>query len=64
MTRATEKYHATCDTEDEKYDLFAIIRGVNPEIKFEPSGYGDGYYIAIECTPDEYAEIGRRWLGI
>lgn len=62
MTRAVQNYHATCDTEGEKYELLAIIRGVNDEIIAEPSGYGDGYYIAIVCTPAEFAEIGRRWL--
>ena len=62
MANNTQKYHATCGTESEKYELLAIIRGVNPDIKFEPSGCGDGYYIAIECTPDEYMEIAKRWL--
>lgn len=57
-----EKYHAVCDTDDEMRDLLAIIRGVNNEIIAEPSGYGDRIYIAIVCTPDEYAEIARRWL--
>ncbi len=58
------RYNATCNTEAEKYDLLAIARAVNPEIRPEPSGYGDGYYIVIECTPDEYSEIARRWLKV
>ena len=62
MTSATKSYHAICESEDEKYELLAIIRGVNNEIIAEPSGYGNSYYIAIECTPEEYAEIAHRWL--
>ena len=62
MTEQREWRNIICNTEDEKYDLLAIIHGVNKDIATEPSGYGEGYYIAFECTSTEYAEIAQRWL--
>ena len=58
------RHSAICKDEAEKYDLMAIIRGVNSDIQVEPSGCGDNYYLAFECTDDEYDEICRRWIGV
>lgn len=59
------KRSAICKDETEKYDLMAIIRGVNSDIPIEPSGLSDGhYYLAFECTNEEYDEICRRWIGV
>lgn len=59
MTEMKQKYHVVCDTESEKYDFLAILRGLN--VIGEPSGYGDGYYIAFECEPEVAEEAVRRW---
>ncbi len=55
-------YHITAATETEKYKLLHLIRATGATVT-GVSGYGSGYYIQLDATPAQAAEINRRLEG-
>jgi hypothetical protein len=57
-----KNYNIVADTENEKYRIMEIIRAAGAIIT-GVSGYGSGYYIQLNATPAQAAEINDR-LGV
>lgn len=52
----TREYNYVADTEKEKYIVMGIIREHGGTVT-NVSGYGDGYYIQMECTAKQAVAI-------
>lgn len=52
----TREYNYVADTEEEKYIVMGIIREHGGTVT-NVSGYGDGYYIQMECTEKQAEAI-------
>ena len=49
-------YNIVAGTETQKYNIIEIIRKAGAVLT-AVSGYGSGYYIQIDATPEQAAEI-------
>lgn len=47
-----ENYNITAQTEETKYSIIGIIRAAGA-IVTGVSGYGSGYYIQLDATPEQ-----------
>ena len=54
-------YNITASTETQKYNIINIIRGAGATVT-GVSGYGSGYYIQLDATPEQ-AETINKMLG-
>ena len=52
-------YNITASTETQKYNIINIIRGAGATVT-GVSGYGSGYYIQLDATPEQAAQINAR----
>jgi len=52
-------YHIVTSTEAEKYTIIGVIRAAGAVLT-GVSGYGSGYYIQFDATPQQCDEINRR----
>lgn len=55
-------YNITAATETEKYNIIELIRAAGA-ILTGVSGYGSGYYIQLNATPEQVHEINARLMG-
>ena len=51
-------YNITASTETQKYNIINIIRGAGATVT-GVSGYGSGYYIQLDATPEQAAKINK-----
>ena len=51
-----KNYHFVAKDQDMKYEILAIIRAVGA-VCTGVSGYGSGYYIQLDATPDQVEKI-------
>lgn len=58
-----QNYHIVIPTEPEKYRYIDIVRAAGAAVT-GVSGYGTGYYIQIDATPEQVAQIDREWLEV
>ena len=56
-------YHIVIPTEPEKYRYIGIVRAAGATVT-GVSGYGSGYYIQIDATPEQVEQIDREWLEV
>lgn len=54
-----KNYNIVCGTEAAKYTIIAIIRAAGATLT-GVSGYGSGYYIQLDATPDQAARINKE----
>lgn len=54
-------YNITVSTETEKYNIIELIHTVGA-ILTAVSGYGSGYYIQLNATPEQVHTINSRLL--
>lgn len=52
-------YNIVASTEADKYSIIKTIRAAGAVLT-GVSGYGSGYYIQMDATPDQADEINRR----
>jgi hypothetical protein len=52
-------YNITASTETQKYNIIDIIRGAGATVT-GVSGWGSSYYIQLNATPEQAAEINKR----
>lgn len=52
-------YNITAETETQKYNVIGIIREAGA-ILTGVSGYGCGFYIQVDATPEQAADINKR----
>jgi hypothetical protein len=52
-------YNITASTETQKYNIINIIRGAGATVT-GVSGYGAGYYIQLDATPEQAEQINAR----
>jgi hypothetical protein len=52
-------YHIIANTQEDKYSIMHVIRTAGAEIT-GVSGYGSGYYIQFDATPDQADYINRH----
>lgn len=55
-------YNIWVKTEDEKYNIIALVRNVGGKIT-GVSGCGDGYYIQMQATSDQAFLINKKLGG-
>ena len=55
-------YNITAATEAEKYNIIELIRSVGA-ILTGVSGYGSGYYIQLNATPEQVHTINSKLVG-
>ena len=55
-------YNITAATETEKYNIIELIRAAGA-ILTGVSGYGSGYYIQLNATPEQVHAINARLMG-
>lgn len=56
-------YNITAETETQKYNIIEIIRGAGATVT-GVSGYGSGYYIQLDATPEQAKQINARLVVI
>ena len=49
-------YHIVCSNEKDKYCIIDLIRAAGATLT-GVSGYGSGYYIQLDATPEQLREI-------
>ena len=55
-------YNITASTETEKYNIIEIIRAAGAVLT-GVSGYGSGYYIQLDATPEQAQKINLCLAG-
>ena len=55
-------YNITAATENEKYTIIELIRTAGA-ILTGVSGYGSGYYIQLNATPEQVHAINSKLMG-
>ena len=55
-------YNITAATEAEKYNIIELIRSAGA-ILTGVSGYGSGYYIQLNATPEQVHTINSKLVG-
>lgn len=55
-------YNITAATETEKYNIINLIRAAGA-ILTGVSGYGSGYYIQLNATPEQVFTINEKLKG-
>lgn len=58
-----QNYNITANSETQKYNIIDIIRGAGATVT-GVSGYGSGYYIQLDATPEQAEQINKRLEGI
>jgi hypothetical protein len=58
-----QNYNITAKTEMQKYNIIDIIRGAGATVT-GVSGYGSGYYIQLDATPEQAEQINKRLEAI
>lgn len=56
-------YNITAATETEKYNIINLIRAAGAVLT-GVSGYGSGYYIQLNATPEQVFTINEKLRGI
>lgn len=56
-------YNITASTETQKYNIINIIRDAGATVS-GVSGYGSGYYIQLDATPEQAETINKRLEAI
>ena len=52
-------YNITASSETQKYNIINVIHATGA-ILTAVSGYGSGYYIQLDATPEQAAQINAR----
>ncbi len=55
-------YNISAATENEKYKILEVIRAAGAVLT-GVSGYGSGYYIQLDATPDQAEQINNALQG-
>lgn len=55
-------YNITAATEKEKYNIINLIRNAGAVLT-GVSGYGNGYYIQLNATPEQVFIINEKLMG-
>ena len=55
-------YNISAATENEKYKILEVIRATGAVLT-GVSGYGSGYYIQLDATPDQADRINNALQG-
>ena len=57
-----QNYNIIANSETQKYNIINIIRGVGATVT-GVSGYGSGYYIQLDATPEQAGNINNMLGG-